>query len=152
MEQSPATDSWRSPDAADGSRGVAASPILTLKELRQGAESLVSLSGELDLSSAPPLRELLSRVLDDDRLHRLVVDLSDLIYLDSTGLSVFVTAHKRASTSGIEFCLANPNPSVSQLFKVTALDQVFEIVDSAQASGPATAGDATRSTESVRPS
>ena len=90
-------------------------------------------------------------MLDEDRLHRLVVDLSDLIYLDSTGLSVFVTAHKRASASGIEFCLANPNPSVGQPFKVTALDQVFEIVDSAQASGPATAGGAAW-TESVRPS
>jgi anti-anti-sigma factor len=123
-----------------------------LKELRQGPQTLVILSGELDLSSAPPLRELLSRVLDDDRLHRLVVDLSDLLYLDSTGLSVFVTAHKRASACGIEFCLANPNPSAGQLFKVTALDQVFEIVDSAQAPRPATAGDATGSTEPVRPS
>ena len=152
MEQSPATDSWPSPDATDGSLEVAASPTLTLKELHQGSESLVTLSGELDLSSAPPLRELLSRVLDDDRLHRLVVDLSDLIYLDSTGLSVFVTAHKRASASGVEFCLANPNQSVGQLFKVTALDQVFEIVDWAQASEPATAGDAARSMKSVRPS
>ena len=85
MEQSPATDSWRSPDAADGSQGVAASPTPTLKELRQGAESLVSLSGELDLPPAPPLRELLSRVLDEDRLHRLVVDLSDLIYSTRRG-------------------------------------------------------------------
>ena len=152
MEQSAATDSRRAPDAADSSREVAASPTLTLKELRQGSETLVSLSGELDLSSAPPLRELLSRVLDDDRLHRLVVDLSDLIYLDSTGLSVFVTAHKRASASGVEFSLANPKPSVGQLFKVTALDQVFEIVDSAHASGPSAAGDAAPSTEPVRPS
>jgi anti-sigma B factor antagonist len=142
MEQSPAADPWRSPDAADGSREVAGSPTLNLKELRQGSESLVSLSGELDLSSAPPLRELLSRVLEEDSLHRLVVDLSDLIYLDSTGLSVFVTAHKRASASGIQFCLANPNPSVGHLFKVTALDQVFEIVGSTDASGPAAAGHA----------
>ena len=152
MEQSPATDSWELRDAADGSREVAASPTLTLKEVRQGSESLVSLRGELDLSSAPPLRDLFSRVLDDDRLHRLVVDLSDLIYLDSTGLSVFVTAHKRASASGVEFRLANPNPSVGQLFKVTALDQVFEIDDSTHASGPTTPGDPARSTEAVRPS
>ena len=151
MEQSPAADSWQSPEAADGSQEVAGSPTLTWRERRQGSESLVSLSGELDLSSAPPLRELLSRVFDEDHLHRLVVDLSDLIYLDSTGLSVFVTAHKRACASGIEFCLANPKPLVSQLFKVTALDQVFEIVDSSYASGPATADDAAR-TESVRPS
>jgi len=142
MEQSPAADSWRSPDAPDGSREIDGSPTLNLRVLRQGAQSVVSLSGELDLSSAPPLRELLSGVLEEDHLDPLVVDLSDLIYLDSTGLSVFVTAHKRASASGIEFCLTNPNPSVGRLFKVTALDQVFEIVDSAGATGLSAAGDA----------
>jgi anti-sigma B factor antagonist len=134
MEQSPAGDSWRESDTAEDRSEVAGQPTLSLKVVNQSPEYFVVLGGELDLSSAPPLRDLLSQTFEEDGLGRLVVDLSDLIYLDSTGLSVFVTAHKRARASGIEFCLANPNSSVRRLFKVTALDQVFEIVDSA---GPA---------------
>jgi anti-sigma B factor antagonist len=132
----------RTPDVAEGKYEVAESPILNLKLLHRGQESLVNLSGELDLSSAPALRELLAGTFENDGPRRIVLDLSDLIYLDSTGLSIFVATQKRASASGIEFCLANPNPSVGQLFKITALDQFFTIIDSASPTmTAATAGD-----------
>ena len=111
----------------------------------------MSLSGELDLSSAPALRELLAGAFDDDHQHRIVLDLSDLIYLDSTGLSIFVTAHKRATATGVEFCLANPNPSIGQLFKITALDQFFTVLDSDGSIVTATAGDAFDGAESAEP-
>lgn len=144
-------DTGRAPDATEGSGEVAGSPTLNLKVLPQGRASLVSLSGELDLSSAPPLRELLARMIDDDRPGRIVLDLSDLIYLDSTGLSVFVAAQKRATASGVEFCLANPNPSVGRLFEITALDQFFEIVDSASSAvSAAKDGDTSHEPEGLR--
>jgi anti-sigma B factor antagonist len=114
---------------------VSETPMLTLRFAQGHHESVVSLSGELDLSSAPPLRELLASVLAEDPPPRIVLDLSDLDYLDSTGLSVFVTAHKRALASGIELTLANPNPSVTRLFQITALDKVFGIIGAAQPSG-----------------
>src|ERR1700735_135190 len=106
-------------DSAESGHEVAGTPTLNLKVLRGGQETLVSLSGELDLSSAPALRELLAGAFEDDGPPRIVLDLSGLIYLDSTGLSIFVSAHKRATASGIAFCLANPNPSVRRLFKIT---------------------------------
>jgi anti-sigma B factor antagonist len=118
------------PDAVDGEHEVAGSPTLNLKVLQTGEETLVSLSGELDLASAPALRELLAGAFEDGRPRRIVLDLTDLIYLDSTGLSIFVTAHKRATGTGMQFCLANPNPSIGQLFKITALDHFFTILDS----------------------
>jgi anti-sigma B factor antagonist len=143
MEQSAGGDPRRTPDLAGGSHEVAGSPTLNLKVLHGDQETLMSLSGELDLSSAPALRELLAGAFADDRPRRTVLDLSDLIYLDSTGLSIFVSAHKRAAASGAEFCLANPNPSVRQLFKITALDRFFTILDSAgQTVAATTAGDA----------
>ena len=57
----------------------------------------------------------------------MVVDLSDLGYLDSTGLSVFVTVQKRANAAGIDFRLSNPNASVRRLFQITALDTFFTL-------------------------
>jgi anti-sigma B factor antagonist len=123
-------DPGQTPDPAEGRHEVAGSPTLNLEVLQTGQETLVSLSGELDLSSAPALRELLAEAFDGDHQRRIVLDLSDLIYLDSTGLSIFVSAHKRATASGMEFCLTNPNPSIVQLFKITALDHFFTILDS----------------------
>ena len=113
----------------DGSARTIGTPTFSLHAHRQGEESFVELTGELDLLSAPQLREMLVEIFAEDRSRRLVLDLSDLIYLDSTGLSVFVTAHKRASASGIEFCLAHPNASVRRLLQITALDHIFVIVD-----------------------
>lgn len=126
-------------DAAHGGGGEAiGTPDLRINVHRQGREAFVGLSGELDLSSAPQLRQLLVTTLTEGRPRRLVVDLTELVYLDSTGLSVFVTAHKRASASGIEFCLANPNSSVRRLLGITALDQIFVMVDPAEpAASPA---------------
>ena len=139
-------------DSAESGHEVAGSPTLNLKVLHGGQETLVSLGGELDLSSAPALRELLAGAFEDDGPRRIVLDLSDLIYLDSTGLSIFVSAHKRASASGVEFCLANPNPSVARLFKITALDHFFTIVDASVPTGTATtARDAFDGTGSVKP-
>jgi anti-sigma B factor antagonist len=92
-------------------------------------ESLVVLSGELDLSSAPQLRELLAGLLSGDLPVRVVLDLSNLVYLDSTGLSVLVTACKRATATGSDLAILNPNSSVRRLFQITALDQFFTIID-----------------------
>ncbi|HEY5384528.1 MAG TPA: STAS domain-containing protein [Acidimicrobiales bacterium] len=144
-------DPGRTPDSAEGGHEVAGSPTLNLKVLQAGQETLVSLGGELDLSSAPALRELLAGTFEDDRQRRIVLDLTDLIYLDSTGLSIFVTAHKRAAATGMEFCLANPNPSIGQLFKITALDHFFTILDSAGSIVATTAGDASDGPGSAEP-
>jgi anti-sigma B factor antagonist len=143
-------DLGRAPASAGGTHEALGSPTLNLKVLQGHQEITVSLSGELDLSSAPALRELLAGAFQDDGPRRIVLDLSDLIYLDSTGLSIFVSAHKRASASGVEFCLANPNPSVARLFKITALDHFFTIVDATGLTGTVTtAGDAFDGTGSV---
>jgi anti-sigma B factor antagonist len=145
-------DLGRAAVSAEGGHEVTGSPTLNLKVLQTGQETLVSLGGELDLSSAPALRELLAGAFDDDHQRRIVLDLTDLIYLDSTGLSIFVTAHKRATATGMEFCLANPNPSISQLFKITALDHFFTILDSAGSIVTATtAGDALEGAASAEP-
>jgi anti-sigma B factor antagonist len=113
----------------------AGTPTFTLAVHQSGEECVISMRGELDLSSAPPLRELLARLFTSEQPSHLVFDLTDLIYLDSTGLSVFVTAHKRAEEAGMDLRLADPNPSVRRLLEITALDRIFTIVDTAAPSG-----------------
>ena len=125
--ETPRVPAQENPD--DGGARTIGTPTFSVHAVRRGNESFVELTGELDLLSAPQLREILVEIFDEDRPRRLVLDLSDLIYMDSTGLSVFVTAHKRASASGTEFCLTHPNASVRRLLQITALDQIFVVVD-----------------------
>jgi anti-sigma B factor antagonist len=110
---------------------------------------VISMRGELDLLSAPPLRELLATVFSQKQPQRLVLDLKELIYLDSTGLSVFVTAQKRAAAAGVELSLVDPNPSVRRLFEITALDRIFTILDPEGSSG--SSGHAGDESNGVRP-
>lgn len=113
----------------------AGTSTLSLSLHRKDDECVIRIRGELDLSSAAPLRELMAEVFTQERPRRVVLDLTDLIYLDSTGLSVFVTAHKRTEAAGMELWLAGPNPSVRRLLEITALDRIFIIVDAAPSSG-----------------
>jgi anti-sigma B factor antagonist len=55
------------------------------------------------------------------------VDLTDVDFLDSTGLGVLVGALRRAHTGGGEVVLAGARPNVAKVFQITGLDKVFEI-------------------------
>ena len=83
-------------------------------------EALVLLSGELDVATAPALREHLAE-LASQGLINISVDLSALRFIDSVGLSVFVVAQKHLEHMGGSFLLLRPCPRIQKLLQVTAL-------------------------------
>jgi len=83
-------------------------------------EALVLLSGELDVATAPALREHLAE-LASQGLINISVDLSALRFIDSVGLSVFVVAQKHLEHMGGSFLLLRPSPRIQKLLQVTAL-------------------------------
>lgn len=88
---------------------------------------VASLRGELDLSTAPHLLEVLTAALGREETAGLVIDLSELEYMDSTGLSVLVSVHKRATEREIAMTLRYPRPAVDRLLRITSLDAVLTI-------------------------
>jgi anti-sigma B factor antagonist len=86
----------------------------------------LSILGELDVSTSPELIEQLVEVVQGRPSH-LDLDLSQLSYADSVGLSVFVTAHFQCKDAGIELRFLNPNLFLTQLLATTGLDQVLTI-------------------------
>lgn len=88
--------------------------------------SEVRLVGDLDISTAPLLREGLLRILADGS-GDVTLDLSRLSFIDSTGLSVLVGAYKRARESGRTVVLRSPRPSARKVLEISGLDTVFEI-------------------------
>ncbi len=86
---------------------------------------IVALSGDLDLATAPELRTALLEALTERPT--IVVDMTDLRFLDSTGLGVLVRVHKRAKALGGVVAFAAVPGNVVKILEVTCLDRVFPV-------------------------
>jgi len=103
---------------------VPATVELTVSE-REG-ETVLSASGELDVNTAPELREHLSRLINGGA-RQITVDLAEVSFVDSTALSVLVSALKRLRHADGDLALASPNPSVRRVFEITGLTRLFTV-------------------------
>lgn len=92
---------------------------------REGA-TVIAVGGELDLGSSPRLREAGVRQLVAG-VPLLVLDLTDLEFLDSTGLGVIVGLLKRARTLGSDLRLVIARERVRAPFRVTGIDTLLPI-------------------------
>jgi anti-sigma B factor antagonist len=101
-----------------------------------GSAAVVHIIGELDLATAPTLRETLARLYQDGTTS-VVLDLTDLDFVDSTGLSEFVVALKRCRERGGDVVLRSPSRSTARVLTISGLDRVFTIVSG---TGAASAG------------
>lgn len=90
--------------------------------------TVISLGGELDLASSPALEEELERVAQSGS-KLVVVDLRNLEFMDSTGLSVLVRAHQRAEENGRRLGLVNGSPQVQRLLTLTGVADRLTITD-----------------------
>jgi anti-sigma B factor antagonist len=90
----------------------------------------MALVGELDLSSVAKVQEELRRI-EADAPAKLVVDLSKLTFLDSTGLRCIVTADERAREQGRRIVIVRGPDAVQRVFTITRLEDRLEIVDDA---------------------
>ena len=86
----------------------------------------VRLLGELDMSTAPQLRDELLRLVSGGAT-MVTVDLSELAFVDSTGLSVLITGLKRLRQQGGEMALRSPTPGTRRVLEITGLTEVFPI-------------------------
>lgn len=98
---------------------------------RAGDVSVVSVSGEADLASAPELRAALTAAIDGGA-RRLLVDLSATTFIDSTTLGVLLGAVKRLRPDGGELVVCCTDPNVRRVFEITLLDKIFAIADSVE--------------------
>jgi anti-sigma B factor antagonist len=92
----------------------------------------VVLRGELDLSTVSKVEEELGQI-EKSLPPTVVLDLSKLTFLDSTGLRCLVTADERARQSGRRVVLVRGPTSVHRVFTITRLEERLEMVDDASA-------------------
>lgn len=99
---------------------------LAEEDLADGTRVL-AVAGEIHVSTAPELSETLTRAIASGHT-RLVLDFSEVEFIDSTGLSVLLNALRRLTRSQGALSLVCTNPTVLRLFEITRLDSTFDIV------------------------
>jgi anti-sigma B factor antagonist len=87
---------------------------------RSSGTAVVQVAGELDLASAPTLTDALRGL--EQPCARVVLDLSRLTFIDSTGLRLALTEQRRAENDGFDFVLAGATEPILRVLRVTGLD------------------------------
>jgi anti-sigma B factor antagonist len=88
--------------------------------------SLIDLEGEVDVYTAPQLKQQIITLLDSGVKH-VVVNLSAVDYLDSTALGVLIGGLKRLRERNGTLDLICPNQRIKRIFEITGLDKIFDI-------------------------
>jgi anti-sigma B factor antagonist len=95
---------------------------------RADGVATVALTGEVDVLTVDQVRTSLAEAIAD-RPQSVVVDLSDLSFIDSTGLGALIFGFQRARDAGIAFRLRRPSRGVRQILVVSGLLEVVELED-----------------------
>jgi anti-anti-sigma factor len=101
---------------------------LTLTSEREGDMHVVALAGELDLANAADVAQELARVEATDA-EAIVVDLSQLEFIDSTGIRVLLEADARSRSDSCRLTLLRPPDRVLRVFKITGIDSRLPFAD-----------------------
>ncbi len=97
---------------------------LTTNVVRHLDYRVLVLAGEIDMHTAPGLREQIFELIEEDS-QPLVVDLTDVSFCDSTGVNIAVAARKHAARHGIMFAVAGLNGRVDRVFRITGMDRLI---------------------------
>ncbi len=99
-------------------------------EKRQGF-LVVMLAGEVDLSRSPEARKVIMKALK--KMHSVMVDMSRVEYIDSSGVASLVEGFQYARSNNLEFALAGVSEAAMNVLRLARLDQVFPIYASLEA-------------------
>ena len=94
----------------------------------EGAYTVISLTGEVDLQVSPQARQQILQHLGEQQ--NVLVDMSAVEYIDSSGIASLVEGLRLARSKNLEFGLVGVSKAAMQVLKLARLDQVFTIHDS----------------------
>src|SRR3954467_3626555 len=110
----------RRPDVQQYNVEPVNAPALEVSAVVSQQTAVVHVAGELDLATAPELEKILRGL--ERECARIVLDLSHLAFIDSTGLRLAVMEHHRATMDGFDFAIAGATGPVLEVLRLTGLD------------------------------
>lgn len=99
---------------------------LTIDESIVGSHTVLEIAGEIDLATAPQFE---AKVATMDAATPLVVDMSNVTFMDSTGLRVLIGAHERAKEAGGRVSIVAADGPVTKLLAITGVDAWLHVYE-----------------------
>ena len=99
---------------------------LSITDSRADRRAIVPVVGEVDIATGPTLRDHLNGLIADGET-QLVVDATDVGFMDSTGLGILVGALKRIRQAGGDLVVVTSSAPVRRIFEITGLLDVFKV-------------------------
>jgi anti-sigma B factor antagonist len=96
---------------------------------RVDSTAIVDVSGDIDLASSPEVRKALLHEVRDNRSPRVVLNLSEVRYIDSSGVASLVEGLKASRDIGSRFILVGLGGPAREVLQLSRLVKVFEIYD-----------------------
>ena len=93
---------------------------------------VLTVTGEIDMATAPRFRQRLLALISGGA-QNVVIDLSGVDYIDSTGLGVLMGGAKRVRSAGGDIRLVTTGPRLADLIELTRLDRVLDMFESVEA-------------------
>lgn len=97
------------------------------QQREQGATTILEFSGRIDLSTSPGFRRQILKAVKGNR--PLLIDLSRVSYIDSSGVACLVEAYQAARGKALRFGLVGITASIMNILKLTRLEQMMPIYD-----------------------
>ena len=91
--------------------------------------TILDISGDIDLANSPEMRKALLREVRDNRRPRVVLNLSEVRYIDSSGVASLVESLKASRDIGSRFILVGLSGPAREVLQLSRLVKVFEIYD-----------------------
>lgn len=123
-------ESCEGADASTAKEGIV---DLSLATSEVDGATVITVGGDVDVYAAPRLRDQITELVADGEAHHLVIDLSAVEFLDSTGLGVLVGGLKKVRSRGGTLRLVCTQERLLKIFRITGLAKVFEIHDTPEA-------------------
>ena len=102
---------------------------MNITENRQGPISIFTLQGRADSVGAVELEQALQQALGADRF-RMILDLSQVTYINSAGLRILAAVLTQNQTNGGDLLLATPPPKIRRVLQIVGFDNFFRMFDS----------------------
>ena len=99
---------------------------------QQGEAAIIDVTGDIDLYSSPQVRQMVLETLNKKEAKRVIVNLTGVRYIDSSGVASLVEGLQLSRKSQVRFGLCGLNKAPRQVLELTRLIKVFEIFDTVE--------------------
>ncbi len=95
-----------------------------------GNHKVFELVGSLDIYSASKMKKEINSILDEEEIESLVLDMSKVTHMDSSGIALLANLQKKMKTEGSKFALLKVTNDIMAVLKLSSLDNFFTILQS----------------------